>query len=97
MFNAEQEIWGTARLQEALERNYKRSMILGLKNIIHSSRSWQEGGVFGDDVALVGLELTGESREKGEGRSKAKTRGRDEVKSLIFSILASHFLLLPFH
>ncbi len=55
--NADGEIWGTHRLQEALEGVYSRTMRLGLKNIIHKSRSWQVDGSFGDDVALVGMEL----------------------------------------
>jgi len=57
--NAEEEIWGTSRLQKALEDVYQRSIRLGLKHVIQSSRSWQADGIFGDDVALVGLELTG--------------------------------------
>ena len=55
--NAEDEIWGRTRLQEELEHVYKRPMKLGLKSLIHSSRSWQVDGIFGDDVALIGLEL----------------------------------------
>jgi len=62
--NAEEEIWGRHRLQEALEGVYQRSMGLGLKNLIHVSRSWQADGLFGDDVALIGLELTAEPEEK---------------------------------
>ena len=55
--NAEEEIWGTSRLQKALEDLYKRSMRLGLKHILQASRSWQAGGIFADDVALIGLEM----------------------------------------
>ena len=55
--NAEEEIWGTFRLQKALEALYKRSMRLGLKHILQASRSWQAGGIFADDVALIGLEM----------------------------------------
>ena len=55
--NAQEEIWGKERLQKALEQVYTRPMKLGLKSLIHSSRSWQTDGVFGDDVALIGLEL----------------------------------------
>jgi sigma-B regulation protein RsbU (phosphoserine phosphatase) len=55
--NAENEIWGRHRLQTALEGVRKRPMKLGLKSLIHSSRSWQVDGIFGDDVALIGLEL----------------------------------------
>ncbi len=62
--NAEDEIWGKARLQAALEGVYKRSMKLGLKSLIHSSRSWQADGIFGDDVALIGLEFTGEDSNR---------------------------------
>ncbi len=62
--NAEDEIWGTSRLQKTLEGIYTRSMRLGLKHILQVSRSWQVDGIFGDDVALVGLELTGENSEK---------------------------------
>jgi len=62
--NAEEEIWGRQRLQEALEGVYQRSMGLGLKTLIHVSRSWQADGLFGDDVALIGLELTAEPEEK---------------------------------
>ena len=58
VINAEEEIWGTSRLQKALEDVYKRSLRLGLKHIIQSSRSWQADGIFGDDVALIGLEIT---------------------------------------
>jgi sigma-B regulation protein RsbU (phosphoserine phosphatase) len=58
--NAEDEIWGRQRLQEGLEAAYKRPMKLGLKSLIHDSRSWQVDGLFGDDVALIGLEITGE-------------------------------------
>ena len=55
--NAEEEIWGRRRLQEALENVYHCSMKLGLRSIIEASRSWQGGGMFGDDVALIGMEL----------------------------------------
>ena len=55
--NVQNEIWGRQRLQTALEGVYKRAMKLGLKSVIHSSRSWQANGDFGDDVALIGLEL----------------------------------------
>ncbi|MDH5564620.1 MAG: serine/threonine-protein phosphatase, partial [Nitrospirota bacterium] len=55
--NADNEIWGRHRLQEALQNVYTRPMKLGLKSLIHSSRSWQVNGLFGDDVALVGLAL----------------------------------------
>ncbi len=55
--NAEGEIWGTLRLQEALEGVYSRTMRLGLKSIVNKSRSWQVDGSFVDDVALVGMEL----------------------------------------
>ena len=61
VINAEQEIWGKERLQKALEKVYPRPMKLGLKSLIHASRSWQADGVFGDDVAMVGLELKMES------------------------------------
>jgi sigma-B regulation protein RsbU (phosphoserine phosphatase) len=57
VINAENEIWGRHRLQTALEGVRKRPMKLGLKSLIHSSRSWQVDGIFGDDVALIGLEL----------------------------------------
>jgi sigma-B regulation protein RsbU (phosphoserine phosphatase) len=55
--NAENQIWGRERLQTAMEGVYKRPMNLGLKSLIHSSRTWQVGGIFGDDVALVGMEF----------------------------------------
>ena len=55
--NAENEIWGRERLQTAMEGVYKRPMKLGLKSLIHDSRTWQVDGIFGDDVALVGLEF----------------------------------------
>jgi sigma-B regulation protein RsbU (phosphoserine phosphatase) len=58
--NADNEIWGRRRLQEALQNVYTRPMKLGLKSLIHSSRSWQVNGLFGDDVALVGLALNEE-------------------------------------
>ncbi len=59
--NAESEIWGKNRLQEALEKVYTRPMKLGLKSLIHESRAWQADGIFGDDVALIGLEFTREN------------------------------------
>ncbi len=62
--NAKDEIWGKDRLQAKLENVYKRSMKLGLKSLIHESRAWQTDGIFGDDVALIGLEFTGEQSEK---------------------------------
>jgi len=62
--DTEDEIWGTSRLQKALEDLYTRSMRLGLKHVLQSSRSWQVDGIFGDDVALVGLELTGGKSKK---------------------------------
>lgn len=65
--NAQNEIWGRERLQKALESVFTRPMKLGLKSLIHSSRSWQIDGIFGDDVAVVGLEL-GEDCEKLESR-----------------------------
>jgi phosphoserine phosphatase RsbU/P len=62
--NGEGEIWGRHRLQKSLEADFKCSLKLGVKNVIHSSRSWQVDGIFGDDVALVGLELNEESKEE---------------------------------
>ncbi len=62
--NGEDEIWGRHRLQKALEDVYKRSLKLGFKSLIHSSRSWQVDGIFRDDVALIGLELNEESKEE---------------------------------
>ncbi len=62
--NAEDEIWGKDRLQAALEKVYTRPMKLGLKSLIHESRAWQADGIFGDDVALIGLEFTGAQSEK---------------------------------
>lgn len=64
VFNGEDEIWGKHRLQKALEGVYARSLKLGLKSLIHSSRSWQANGIFGDDVALIGLELNEEFKEE---------------------------------
>lgn len=55
--NAEEELWGKQRLQETLERAYKNSMMVSHKKVIHTSRSWQGADLFGDDVALIGLEL----------------------------------------
>ncbi|MFA9562670.1 MAG: PP2C family protein-serine/threonine phosphatase [Nitrospirota bacterium] len=62
--NGEDEIWGRHRLQKALESIYARSLKSGLKSLIDSSRSWQVDGIFGDDVALIGLELHAEFKEK---------------------------------
>jgi sigma-B regulation protein RsbU (phosphoserine phosphatase) len=62
--NGEDEIWGRHRLQKALEGVYTRSLKLGVKSLIHSSRSWQVDGIFRDDVALIGLELNEESKEE---------------------------------
>lgn len=62
--NADNEIWGKDRLQAALEQVYKRSMKLGLKSLIHASRAWQFDGIFGDDVALIGLEFNSENSKK---------------------------------
>lgn len=62
--NGEDEIWGRHRLQKSLEAAFKCSLKLGVKNVIHSSRSWQVDGTFGDDVALIGLELNEESKEE---------------------------------
>ncbi len=55
--NAEDEIFGRDRLKTTLEGLYHRSMKLGLKKVLQLSRSWQADGVFGDDVALICLEL----------------------------------------
>ncbi len=62
--NAEDEIWGKDRLQTSIEKVYTRPMKLGLKSLIHESRAWQVDGVFGDDVALIGLEFTEEISKK---------------------------------
>jgi sigma-B regulation protein RsbU (phosphoserine phosphatase) len=62
--NGEDEIWGKHRLQKALESVYTRALKSGLKSLIHSSRSWQVDGIFGDDVALIGLELNEESKKE---------------------------------
>ena len=62
--NGEDEIWGRHRLKKALESIYTRSLKSGLKSLIDSSRSWQVDGIFGDDVALIGLELHAEFKEK---------------------------------
>ncbi len=59
--NAQEEIWGRIRLQGALEQVFTHPMNLGLKNLIHSSRSWQFDGIFGDDVAVIGLEVSEDS------------------------------------
>ena len=61
--NANDEIWGRGRLQAALEGVYTRPMKLGLKSLIHSSRAWQVDGIFGDDVAVIGLEWHEKSSE----------------------------------
>lgn len=61
--NGDNEILGRQRLQANLESASTRPMELGLKSLIHSSRSWQTGGIFGDDVALIGLELTEASQD----------------------------------
>jgi serine phosphatase RsbU (regulator of sigma subunit) len=61
--NGDNEILGRQRLQANLESVSTRPMELGLKSLIHSSRSWQTGGIFGDDVALIGLELTEASQD----------------------------------
>ena len=58
------EVWGRERLQHALEAEYTRPLKLGNQSIIHASRSWQADGIFGDDVALIGLELNVESKEE---------------------------------
>ncbi len=62
--DAEDQIWGRERLQQALEKMYSRPMRLGLKSVIHAGRSWQVDGVFGDDVALLGVEFNGEVRQE---------------------------------
>ncbi len=64
VLDAQDEIWGKDRLQEALEKVYTRPMKLGLKSLIHMSRAWQADGIFGDDVALIGLEFKMGSQEK---------------------------------
>jgi sigma-B regulation protein RsbU (phosphoserine phosphatase) len=58
--NREDEVWGRERLKDTLEKISNRTMTVGLKNLIQKSRSWQADGIFGDDVALIGLELTGD-------------------------------------
>jgi sigma-B regulation protein RsbU (phosphoserine phosphatase) len=63
VFNGDNEIWGRQRLQASLVSLSTRPMKSGLKSLIQSSRSWQTDGVFGDDVALVGLELTEASQD----------------------------------
>ncbi len=61
--NEDNEILGRQRLRTALEGVSTRPMKLGLKSLIHSSRSWQADGIFGDDVALIGLEWTEASQD----------------------------------
>jgi len=61
--NAQDEIWGRERLQKALEHVLTRPMKLGLKSLIHASRSWQADGIFGDDVAVIGLEWIAKEQE----------------------------------
>jgi sigma-B regulation protein RsbU (phosphoserine phosphatase) len=61
--NGDNEILGRQRLQASLESLSTRPMKAGLKSLIQSSRSWQLDGIFGDDVALVGLELTEASQD----------------------------------
>ena len=58
VINAKEEIWGTSRLQETMEKVYTRSLRLGLKHILQTSRSWQADGIFSDDVALIGLDIS---------------------------------------
>ncbi len=60
--NGEEELWGRARLQQNFENTYDLSMPDSLKAIIDSSRMWQSNERFGDDVALIGLELLKHSR-----------------------------------
>ncbi len=62
--NQENEIWGKLQLQEALESVHTLPMKLGLTKVIRMSRAWQANGIFGDDVALVGIEL-GEKNKAG--------------------------------
>lgn len=58
--NTEDEIWGKERLQKALENVYRQPMKCGIKSLMQASCDWQVDGTFGDDVALIGLEFTGE-------------------------------------
>lgn len=57
VMNAQGEIWGRKRLQEALEGVANREMMWGLANIIEKSRAWNIQSVFEDDVALLGVEF----------------------------------------
>ena len=59
--NSEEELWGRARLQQKLENTSNTSMQESLKTIIDTSRMWQGDECFGDDVALLGLELDAHS------------------------------------
>ena len=61
--NEADEIWGRQRLRSTLESVSTRPMKLGLESLIQISRSWQADGIFGDDVALIGLELTEVSQD----------------------------------
>jgi len=62
--NGEDEIWGKHRLQKTLEAVGKDSLKAGVQSVIRSSRSWQVDGIFGDDVALIGLELNQAFKEE---------------------------------
>ncbi|MDH4192778.1 MAG: SpoIIE family protein phosphatase [Nitrospirota bacterium] len=60
VMNSHGEIWGRKRLQEALEGVVHQEMMWGLTNILEKSCAWNVQEVFGDDVALLGLEFQGE-------------------------------------
>ncbi len=57
VMNAQEEIWGRKRLQEALEEIADQPLQSGLSRIIEESRTWNAQAGFEDDVALLGVEF----------------------------------------
>lgn len=61
-----EELWGRPRLQATLEKNGSCSLAQSIDKTMATAQQWLNGETFPDDVALLGLEVVGDSAA-GEG------------------------------
>ncbi len=57
VMSPDESLWGTEGLGKACERVQEKPMMKALNWIIQQSQAWQRSQKFGDDVALVGVEI----------------------------------------
>ena len=57
VLSPEGEMWGCQGLEESCQQVSKEPLRNALKQVICQSKDWQQLNTFGDDVALVGVEI----------------------------------------